>query len=67
MNRLKVSTRLILGFGLLALIGIVIAVTAARKLRSGRPVADPGFDEQGAFFADSGFNQPFSQGVAPPL
>jgi methyl-accepting chemotaxis protein len=34
MNRLKVSTRLILGFGLLALIGIVIAVIGALNMRS---------------------------------
>ena len=33
MNRLKVSTRLILGFGLLALIGIVIAVIGALNMR----------------------------------
>ncbi|PIF25302.1 methyl-accepting chemotaxis protein [Acidovorax sp. 56] len=34
MNHLKVSTRLILGFGLLALIGIVIAVIGALNMRS---------------------------------
>ena len=34
-------------WGAVALIGIVIAVTAARKIRAGRPAGDPGFDEQG--------------------
>ena len=34
-------------WGGVALIGIIIAVIAARKLRSGRPVVDPGFDERG--------------------
>ncbi|MDD2179786.1 methyl-accepting chemotaxis protein [Acidovorax sp. D2M1] len=34
MNRLKVSTRLILGFGLLTLIGIVIAVVGSLNMRS---------------------------------
>ena len=34
-------------WGGVALIGIVIAVIAARKIRSGRPVGDHGFDERG--------------------
>ena len=34
-------------WGGVALIGIVIAVIAARKLSAGSPVADPGFDERG--------------------
>lgn len=34
-------------WGGVALIGIVIAVVAARKIRAGRPVRDPAFDEQG--------------------
>jgi len=33
--------------GAVALIGIVIAVVAARKISAGRPADDPGFDERG--------------------
>jgi cation transport ATPase len=34
-------------WGTVALIGIVIAVVAARRIRAGRPAGDPAFDEQG--------------------
>ena len=34
-------------WGGVALIGIVIAVVAARKIRAGLPTGDSGFDEQG--------------------
>lgn len=34
-------------WGGVALIGIIIAVVAARKLSAGRPAADSGFDERG--------------------
>lgn len=34
-------------WGGVAVIGIGVAVVAARKLRSGRPVGDPGIDERG--------------------
>ena len=34
-------------WGGVALIGIVIAVVAARKLRSGLPAGEPGIDERG--------------------
>ena len=34
-------------WGTVALIGIIIAVIAARRISEGRPVAEPGFDEQG--------------------
>ncbi len=34
-------------WGSVALIGIVIAVVAARRIRDGRPADAPGFDEQG--------------------
>ena len=34
-------------WGAVALVGIVIAVTAARKISAGRPADDAGFDEQG--------------------
>jgi cation transport ATPase len=34
-------------WGGVALIGIVIAVVAARKIRAGRPAADPAVDERG--------------------
>lgn len=34
-------------WGAVALIGIVIAVVAARRLRSDRPAAAPAFDERG--------------------
>ena len=34
-------------WGTVALIGIIIAVIAARRISEGRPAAEPGFDEQG--------------------
>jgi cation transport ATPase len=34
-------------WGAVALIGIVIAVVAARRIRSGLPAGSPGFDEEG--------------------
>lgn len=34
-------------WGAVALVGIVIAVVAARRLREGRPSSAPGFDEEG--------------------
>ena len=34
-------------WGAVALIGIVIAVVAARRIRSGLPADSPGFDEEG--------------------
>jgi cation transport ATPase len=34
-------------WGTVALIGIIIAVVAARRISAGRAAGDPGFDEQG--------------------